>query len=77
MIKIQFYTPSEKEELILEYQNKGLILIEEAYTFDGNFIYFDKESVDNRLKIQERRLQEQEQAIMELTALLSGGGVNV
>lgn len=70
MIKIQFYTPSEKEELILEYQNKGLVLIEEAYTFEGNFLYFDKESF-------EKRLTEQEQAIMELTAIIAGGGANV
>lgn len=34
-------------------------------------------TIEERLAVQEQRIQEQEQAIMELTAIIAGGATNV
>ncbi len=50
---------------------------EEFYAVRESLNTHQELTFDERLAIQGQRIQEQEQAIMELTALISGGGANV
>lgn len=80
LVTISFVSEEEKVALIEKYSSE-YELIETRYLFSGNELKFKKKvsglTVDERLSQQESKILEQEQAIMELTALLSGGGVNV
>ncbi|WP_336663280.1 hypothetical protein [Kurthia gibsonii] len=56
--------------------------------YDGTSFYVEYEDIpimpgdkitelENKVELQEKKLAEQEQAIMELTAIIAGGGTNV
>lgn len=55
-----------------EIQGKVAIL-----KYDGTSLYYEYQDARDETTVLKKQVAEQEQAIMELTALLSGGGVNV
>lgn len=80
MIIISFTSEEEKRKLIEEFSVE-YELFETCYLFSGNELRFKKKvsgmTVEERLLQQERKIQEQEVAIMELTTLVAGGSLNV
>lgn len=78
MITISFTSEEEKAKLIEEFSIE-YELYETCYLFTGNELRFKKKvsglTVEERLLQQENKIQEQEQAIMELTAIIAGGVV--
>lgn len=80
MLTVSFESEEEKQTLIEKFSNE-YELVETRYLFTGNELKFKKKisglTVDERLSQQESKILEQEQAIMELTAIIAGGGTNV
>lgn len=80
MITVSFISEEEKQSLIEKYSS-DYELVETRYLFTGNELKFKEKisglTVDERLSQQESKILEQEQAIMELTAIIAGGGTNV
>lgn len=66
MVRVPF-TPDTRDELINHYQEQGLILVEEQYLEDGDYLIFDEPD----LLSLEARIQALETAV--LTLLFSGG----
>lgn len=66
MVRVLF-TPDTRDELINHYQEQGLILVEEQYLEDGDYLIFDE---PDSLSL-EARIQALETAV--LTLLFSGG----
>lgn len=80
MLTVSFESEEEKQTLVEKFSNE-YELVETHYLFTGNELKFKKKisglTVDERLSQQESKIREQEQAIMELTAIIAGGGANV
>lgn len=80
MLTVSFESEEEKQTLVEKFSNE-YELVETRYLFTGNELKFKKKisglTVDERLSQQESKIREQEQAIMELTAIIAGGGANV
>lgn len=66
MVRVPF-TPDTRDGLINHYQEQGLILVEEQYLEDGDYLIFDE---PDSLSL-EARIQALETAV--LTLLFSGG----